>query len=261
MGNEIISVFTKPWKKESTDELIQIVHDMGFNGIEYPLRDGYQVEPKDAGAKFPAFAEKLRQNGVEITSVASSTDEAVFAACAEAKVGMIRVMPGINPDKGYMNEEDADVKNYEKLLPLCQKYNVKVGLQQHYGNCVFNSMELRHMLEKLDKNHFVAIWDAAHSGLAYENPVVALDQLWDYLYLVNLKNAYVKRIEGETPQYVPYFTTGKDGASNWESAVKYLKSRGYGGVYCMPAEYDDFDNTKTLAIQDVKYLKDLLTRY
>ena len=44
------SVFTKPWKDISSDRFCELVSGMGFDGIEFPLRDGYQVTPANAKA-------------------------------------------------------------------------------------------------------------------------------------------------------------------------------------------------------------------
>ena len=38
------SVFTKPWK-EDAPELGKRVRELGFDGVEYPVRPGYQAEP------------------------------------------------------------------------------------------------------------------------------------------------------------------------------------------------------------------------
>ncbi len=60
------------------------------------------------------------------------------------------------------------------------------------------------------------VWDAAHSALTDESPLKALEILEDRLLLVNLKNAYMRRINGpgSSPAlYKPYFTTGPQGAS------------------------------------------------
>ena len=41
------SVFTKPWKELTVPELGKLVHELGFDGIEFPVRPGYQVEPEN----------------------------------------------------------------------------------------------------------------------------------------------------------------------------------------------------------------------
>lgn len=251
----VISVFTKPWKDFTSEQLAEHVSKLGFNGIEFPLRTGYQAEPHDALKSLPKLAEIMKSHGVAITSVASETTEEVFAACQAANVPLLRIMADVDVNKGYMVCESDWVKKLDNLLPLCEKYDIKIGVQQHCGSYVFNTMELRHLLEQLDKRWIGGIWDAAHSGLAYENPIQALDIIWDYMCLINFKNAYVKR-DGE--KFVPYFTLGRDGMCDWSKAVGYLKQRGYDGVICMPAEYTDIENTNLHIAEDLTYLKSLL---
>ena len=259
-----LSIFTKPWKTESSDELGSMVSGLGFDAIEFPLRDGYQVEPADAEKGLPKLAETLKAYNVGITSVASSTDENIFAACQAAGVPIIRIMlNNLEAGLGYMESETVWKHKLYDLLPLCEKYNVKVAVQQHYGLGTYTSMELRHVLEGLDLRYITGIWDAAHSALAGETPEKALDILWNYLAMVNFKAAYQKRVNGpeaEHAEFRPYFTTACQGASHWKNAVDYLLKRGYGGVICMPAEYTDEKNVLKYIKQDVKYMKELIGR-
>ena len=41
------SVFTKPWKTQPLREVGEFVAGLGFDGIELPVRPGYQVEPEN----------------------------------------------------------------------------------------------------------------------------------------------------------------------------------------------------------------------
>ena len=91
MNTIAFSVFTKPWKTQSLPWLGKFVSDLGFDGIELPVRPGYQVEP-DNVATLSEAARQLGEFGVKIFSVAGPTDEATIAACAEAGVPTIRVM-------------------------------------------------------------------------------------------------------------------------------------------------------------------------
>ena len=61
---ERYSVFTKPWKTQSVDELIEIIHKMGYNAIEFPLRDGYQVEPANAERDLPKLVARLKDDDI-----------------------------------------------------------------------------------------------------------------------------------------------------------------------------------------------------
>lgn len=256
-----ISVFTKPWKDKRGEELAQFVSGMGLNGVEYPVRDGYEVHPGNALEALPELARVLGAHGVRISSVASVTEERVFAACQRAGVPMIRIMLGADRAKGYMASERAWVDQLQALRPLCRRYGVKVGIQPHYGYGISSTMEARHLLERLDPDCFGIIWDAAHSALAGEEPEQALDIAWDYLVLVNLKTAYYRRVSGPEAahaQFVPYFTTAAHGASDWERIVCELKRRGYEGGLCMPAEYTDEAGVEDYLRADIRELKRLL---
>lgn len=258
-----LSVFTKPWKTITADQLGKLVHDIGFTGIEFPLRDGYQAQPANAETELPALAQTLAKYGVSICSVASSLEEPVFAACQKAGVKILRIMANVKPDvivnEGYFSVEDRLVKQLESLYPLCEKYGVMIGVQHHYGAGIFNTMELRHLLDRTDSRYIGGIWDAAHSALSYEVPEQAIDIIYDRLILVNLKNAYVRRWETEDGLiFKPFFCPAKEGATDWARIITHLKRKGYQGDYCMPCEYTEEEKTVEYIRQDMEYLLQLI---
>ena len=257
------SIFTKPWRDISVDELCKKVAGWGFDGIEFPLRTGYQVEPENAEKGLPVIAKKMSEYGLSIMSVASSTEEHIFAACQAANVPIIRIMAGFDLDKGYLNSEKEFKSYLSGLLPLCEKYGVKVGVQNHCGPMVFNSMELRHLLEEFDPNFIGAVWDAAHSGLAGEIAAQGLDIIWDKLILVNLKNACWitdNGPEAEKTIWKPYFTMGRFGMASYEEIFQYLLKRGYKGDICLPAEYTDEPLVEKLAPEELNYVKEIVKK-
>ncbi len=254
------SIFTKPWKQLTPDELGVLVSKLGFNAIEFPLRPGFQVEPQDAETQLPRLNDTLKQYGVCITSVASGTDENIFAACQSAGVRLLRIMVSADKKLGYMKSIEEQKRKLDALLPLCEKYSVTIGVQHHYGFGVFNTMEMRHLLADYDPKYVGAIWDAAHSALAGELPEQAIDIIWDKLVLVNLKMAYYKRTNGpeaEQASFTPYFTTARQGAASWKDAADALKKRGYAGNICLPAEYTDEANVEKYVAGDLTYAKSL----
>ncbi len=257
----IFSMFTKMWKTKSINELAAFVQGLGFGGIEFPLRDGYQVEPKDAETGLPKLAKDFDAYGLNICSVASNTKENVFGGCAEAGIPLIRIMYGHDLNNDYLKTEADMRKDIEGFLPLCEKYGVKVGIQQHYGPGINNTMEMLHLLEDYDAKHVGGIWDAAHSGLAGEEPEQAIDTIWDHLAIVNFKNAmYIRKNgpEAEEAEYERYFTSGRHGLCSWRRALMQLKKRGYEGNICLPVEYTDEPNTEKYAALDIAYIKGLV---
>ena len=256
-NNIVFSVFTKPWKMP-VPGLGKFVHDMGFDGIELPVRPGYQVEPEKV-KDLPGVARQLAEFGVEITSVAGPTDEATMAACAEAGVPVIRICVSIEQE-GYMASEARLQREYDALVPLLDRYGVTLGIQNHCDRCICNAMGMRHLMEKYDPRHIGAVWDAAHNALNGEDPEMAIDIVWSHLCMVNLKNAFWRRTTGpeaEDVQWRPYWTTGRQGLASWPRVAEELKRRDFQGVLCLTAEYSDEHAVNRLIVEDMAFAKSL----
>jgi sugar phosphate isomerase/epimerase len=262
-SNIKLSVFTKPWRTLSIPELGMKIRKLGVDGIEFPLRSGYQLEPKDAEKGLPILVSQLSEYGLDIFSVASDLDEHVFAGCAAAGIPLIRTMPSISRGVGYMESERRERAKLEQALVFSKQYRVKIGVQQHYGDFVTDSMGLRHLLDGLDPEYIGGIWDAAHDGLAGQQPEYGLDIVWDQLAMVNLKNAYYQRTNGpeaEEAKWERYFTLGKHGLASWPRVAAYLKQRDYQGVVTLSAEYSDEERVDELIQEDVLYARMLFHR-
>jgi sugar phosphate isomerase/epimerase len=209
MANETrnrFMVFTKPWRMP-LPRLGAFVSSLGFDGVELPVRPGYQVEPEHVSRGLPEAAHVLADYGVTIGSVAGPTDEATIAACAEAGVPIIRICVGIPDDCGYLEYEAMLQREYDALVPLLDRYGVTLGIQNHYGRCIANALGIRSLIQKYDPKHIGAVLDPAHCALNGEVPALALDIVWSHLCLVNLKNAYWRRTNGpeaEVAAYEPY---------------------------------------------------------
>ena len=252
------TVFTKPWKLP-LPELGRLVAEMGFWGIELPVRPGYQVPPENVARGLPEAAKVLADCGVTIHSVAGPTDEPTLAACAEAGVRVLRVMAPIGKD-GYLATERQLRAEYDALLPLLAKHGVTLGVQNHCGRWVGSAIGLRRLIEPYDPRHVAAVYDAAHCGLDGEEPHLAVDILWDRLCLVNLKNAFWRRTNGpeaDAARWEWYWTTGRQGLASWPDVAAELKARGYRGVVCLTAEYSDHDAGDRLIREDLAFATEL----
>jgi len=245
--------------------MIQTVKSMGYNAIEFPLRDDAQVSPAQAEEKLPLLVKELADNDIVIDDVASTPEERVFAACAANHIPMIRVMFSPPPLKPYIQEEEAYLRLVESWIPLCEKYGVMVGIQMHYGTGCSNTAEMMRIVSRFDKRSIGAIWDAGHSGLAGEVCEQAIDLCWSHLCLVNFKAArYVMQNRGpdQSAVFEPYFCPGPDGQCSWPRAVKHLRAKGYTGTWCLPAEYTRLtgDEETANAMRDLAWLKSLVER-
>jgi sugar phosphate isomerase/epimerase len=258
-NNVTFSVFTKAWKTMPIPELGKFVSGLSFQGIELPVRPGFQVLPENVGRDLPRAARQLADFGVKIASVAGPTDEATLAACAETGVPVIRICVNIGPE-GYMASEARLQKEYDAMVPLLDRYGVTIGIQNHCGRCVASPMGLRHLIEKYTPRQFGAVLDMGHTALNGEDPELAIDIVWSHLCILNLKNPFWRRTNGpeaENVEWQSFWTTGRQGLASWPRTAAELKRRGYNGVVCLTAEYSDEASVNRLIAEDIAFARTL----
>ena len=273
MGENKFIVFTKPWKNITLEELGAFVKDCGYDGVEYPLRDGYQVQPSDGVKGVKRLVDVLGAFGVTVESIAGGIDvkfsndnkvagvnEELFAGCGEAGVKIIRICQGLDKNIGFFENIDQIRRTYDAVVPYCEKYNVTLGVQMHCYSSISSSAETYILLKDYNPKHIAAVWDSGHNGLTGTEPCFALDTVWDMLCMVNFKAAFWKIKTGpekDEAVWDTYWTTGNHACGSWRDAVNHLKKRGFSGVVCMPAEYSDEANVLKYMKQDLAYLKSL----
>jgi sugar phosphate isomerase/epimerase len=253
------SVFTKPWLKKSVAELGSMVHWMGFDGIELPVRPGFPVNPENAAVELPKAVKTLAEHNVKIYSVAGTANEAMIGACGSAGVPILRVMAPIGAD-GYVATEEKTRKEFDALLPALERNGVRLGVQNHSGRYICNASGLRSLLVKYDPKWIGAVWDAAHNALQGEEPELAIEIVWPHLCMVNLKNALWKRTnsaDAPVAEWTTYWTPGRDGLASWSRVASELKRRRYGGVICLTAEYSDEAQVDKFIQEDLVYARSL----
>jgi len=257
------SVFTKPWRESSVDDLAETVRTMGFDAVELPVRPGYQVEPTEVASALPAAVRRLEAAGVSVASVAAGTDEATFAACAEAGVPVIRVMVPVSP-RGYAATDGEIRAKLDELSVSAERFGVRVGIQPHHDDFIADSSELSAVIEDYDPRFIGAIWDAAHDALARKRPAHALERLWPWLVMANLKSAVFERVGADSPVgdavWEPVFVESDRGMAEWGAALAYLAARAFDGPICLTAEYTDETDLVAKITADLARAKQLAAR-
>ncbi len=253
-----LSLFTKPWKDVPLPQLARFVSNLGFDGVELPIRPGFQIHPDNFRTALPQAVREFAGNGLSVFSVAGPAEESMFTACAECGIPMIRVMYRVN-GRAYREAEKEAIDDLNRLRPLAEKYGVAVGVQNHCGSFVpQNASGLRQLLQSFDPRHICAIWDAAHNALHGENEEFALNIVWPHIGMVNLKNACWKRTNGleeKAAEWEHFMTTGRRGLASWPRIVGYLNKQRYDGVVCLTAEYTDNAQTEQYIAEDIQYVR------
>ena len=248
------TVFTKPWPDLSLKDLGRLVKRLGFDGVELPIRDGYQVTPATVGTMLKEAARILGEEGVAIGSVAGPTDRATVEACGTAGVKIIRVCEAIDMQVGYFESERKIRARYDGLLSALKSSRVGIGVQNHYGTMVGSAVGIMHLIEGYDPAQVSAVLDPAHCAVDGEPVEMAIDIAWSHLSLVNFKSAShrrTNRITAPEAEWEILWTTAQHSGFSWKSAVAQLKKRGYAKDICLPAEYSKPEGKGQLMGDDV----------
>jgi sugar phosphate isomerase/epimerase len=241
MSKHLISVFTKPWT-EPLGSMADKVAALGLDGIELPVRPGYQGTPENAAAGLAEATRTLGASGLKITSVASTADEAIIAACGDNDIPLIRIMAPIDLSIGYVWTVENYRRRFDALLPALDRHRVTIGVQNHYGYFVGSAVGLLHLIEKYELSHICAVLDMAHCAVDGEPTAMAVDILKEKLHCqVNFKSAYHARVNGPEDEavYKVKWTTHQHGGYSWREFADCLKKVGFAGTLCLPAEYSD----------------------
>jgi len=255
------TVFTKPWKDTPLADLAKRIKGLGFDGIELPVRPGYQVPPENVAKGLAEAAKIMADHGLKIASLAGPADEKTIVACREAGVPLIRIMAGIPRDADYLTAVEKYQREWDDLVPLLARWGVTLGIQNHCGRYIGSEMQIQHAIGRYNPKHVGCIWDAGHNGLMGREPEIGLDIVWSHLRMVNLKNARwvcAAPANGKVAQWKSEWVDGRGGMADWTRVAKDLQRRKYQGVICMTAEYSDPAVLEKLVAEDFKFARSLL---
>jgi sugar phosphate isomerase/epimerase len=254
-----LALFIKPWKRLSIPEVAAHVRKLGFEWIELPVRPGFACEPEAIERDLPRAVQTLADLGVRVLNVTVALpldDERLYATCCAAGVTMNRVIFGRRGLPYWEAEADAR-RQLDAALPFCERYGVQIGIQHHYGDSVpINSMGLYQLVKEYDPHYVGAIWDPAHNALQGEDPDTGLDLVRSHLCVINLKNAYWRRVSGpeaEVAEWQVYWTSGRQGRASWPAVAAKIKAMGYTGPLCFSAEYSDEPAVDRLIVEDLAF--------
>ncbi len=253
------TVFTKPWPAMPIPELAEFIAGMGFDGVELPVRPGFQVEPQDVAQGLPRAARQMAEAGVRIYSIAGPADEATIAACGEAGIPIIRIMAPVPAGMNYLEAEAQFRRKHEALVPQLERYAVTIGVQNHCGRFVSGAAGLTRLLAGFNPQHVAAVWDPAHEAVGGGLPEHALDMVWSHLCMVNLKNVFWRRTNGPEAEHATweyYWTSGRHGLASWPVIAEELRKRGYRGILCLSAQFPE-ESVVRLTAEDLALARSL----
>jgi sugar phosphate isomerase/epimerase len=251
------SLFTKPWSMPVA-ELGPFVRGLGFDGVELPVRPGFQVIPANVARDLPAAVSVLGDAGVSVRSVAGHPTPALIAAVGELGIPTIRTLAPIPEDQNFWQAVDQMRDEWDGLLPDLERHRVTLGVQNHCDRYLTHAMHLWYALRDYDPRQIAAVWDPAHNALQGEDADLALDTIGPRLAMLSLKNA-TRRLTHSAADGVAhweiFWTTGRQGLADWSRIAQELHRRGWSGNVCLHAEYTHEHLVDELVREDLVYAR------
>ncbi len=170
-----VCVFTKPFNSLSFDELANRIAELGFDGIEAPIRKGGHIEPEAAADQLPKLVEALNQRGLKITVMASDINDpndpltkSVLTTAAELGIRHYRM-------KYFQYDESQHIRpQLESWKAVCRDLaamNAELGIsavyQNHAGRGYMGAAlwDLQQVLDGIDPNHIGVAYDIRHASV------------------------------------------------------------------------------------------------
>ncbi len=143
-----VCTFTKVIQHLSYDEVSEAMVEIGFNGVEAPVRKGGDIEPEAVADELPKMMESLKKHKLNLTLMTSSINEVSDEQHTEkvlrtaAKLGVKRFRMAYfkydlaKPIQPQLGEFSAKVKD---LVALTDEIGIKPVYQNHSGKNYFGA--------------------------------------------------------------------------------------------------------------------------
>ncbi|MDF1851715.1 MAG: sugar phosphate isomerase/epimerase [Verrucomicrobiales bacterium] len=172
-GHEICT-FTKPLQHLSYAEMAKVIAEIGFDGIEAPVRPRGHVLPEKVEEDLPRMIDALKDEGLSLTLLTSGINE-VSAEQHTEKV--LRTAAGLGVKRFRMAYYKYDLKKpiapqmkefrpkLKDLVALSKEVGIKPIYQNHSGRNYFGGpiWDLAEVLEDFDPADVGVAFDIGHA--------------------------------------------------------------------------------------------------
>ena len=172
-SHQPICVFTKPFNSLSFDQLAEGVAELGFDGIEAPIRKGGHIEPEKVEDELPALVEALKKRGLEITVLTSDIND----PNDPLTLRVLKTAAGLGIKRYRMKYLAYDFKmpilkqlrawkpRLKDLAAVNREIGIRAVYQNHAGakNLGASLWDLREVLEGISPTDIGVAYDIRHA--------------------------------------------------------------------------------------------------
>jgi sugar phosphate isomerase/epimerase len=240
-----IHTFTKPFQKLSFDDTADVIAEVGYDGIELPLRKGGQILPERVEEDLPKMVEALKKRGKVVGHITTDiygtdTPHAEKVLRTAKALGITRYRTGTKKydlSKPIQPQLDALKPVLKDLAAMNKEIGVMGGIQNHSGSDYIGSpvWDIYELIRGLDPAHLGIHFDIAHATVEGGNSwQVQARLLQPWFGSVYVKDAAWERgPKGFVTKWGPL----GNGVVRGEAFFKWLKSTSYAAPICQHCEY------------------------
>ncbi len=243
-------LFTKLFKEHTLDEIAEHGSDLGFDGIDLLIRNGFQVTPGEP-AGIAGAVTRLRDAGLSVPMATTDlTDpgwpgaERLLAACADSGIQTVRLgYWKYDPTVGYAAQFDAARRDFAGLANLARSTGVQLAIQLHGDTLHGSGAQTRALLADHDPRVISAYPDPGNQTVqdGREDWRFTFDVLKPWLSCVGVKNGgwFPGEIDanGQRRWWSDWLGLA-DGMVPWDDILAYLTEDGFDGLLTLHSHYE-----------------------
>ena len=168
-----ICVFTKPFNSLSFDELADKIAELGFDGIEAPIRSGGHIEPEQVEDRLPLLVEELKKRNLEINVMTCDVNDAndpltrrVLRTAATLGIERYR-MKYVSYDKDQPVRKQLQEWNaqFRDLAAMNHDFGIRGLYQNHAGSKNLGAViwDIREVLKGIPPTDIAVAYDIRHA--------------------------------------------------------------------------------------------------
>lgn len=169
-----IITFSKPFQSLSFDDTADLVADVGWDGIECPVRAKGQVEPQRVEEDLPKFVDAMKKRQREILTLTTDIrevtplNERVLRTAAKLGIRKYRLgFASYTKNKSIPNQLAEIQPRYRELAALNKELGIQAGHQNHSGanNIGASVWDIYLLIKDLDPRYFSVHFDIGHATI------------------------------------------------------------------------------------------------
>ncbi len=174
VGRFPLIVFNKPFQKLNFDDTADVIAEVGWSGLECPVRAGGQILPENVEEELPRLVEALKKRGLTLeiltSDIVAVNPRAEKVLRTAAKLGVRRFRLGFmsydlaKPIAPQLAELKPAMRD---LAALAKELDLRGGIQNHSGAKYVGApiWDVHELLHDIDPAHLGICFDIGHATL------------------------------------------------------------------------------------------------